>query len=34
VVFACEFRVEVFDGPGIKRDFDDATGLPLWIMPE
>ncbi len=34
VVFACEFRVEVFDGPGIKREFDEATGLPLWKMSE
>jgi predicted DNA-binding protein with PD1-like motif len=34
VIFVCEFILEVFDGPGIKRDFDDATGLPLWTMPE
>ena len=34
VVFACEFILEVFDGPGIKRDFDEATGLPLWAMSE
>jgi uncharacterized protein len=34
VVFACEFRLEVFDGPGIKRDFDEATGLPLWAMAD
>jgi predicted DNA-binding protein with PD1-like motif len=34
VIFACEFILEVFDGPGIKRDFDEATGLPLWKMSE
>ena len=34
VAFACEFRLEVFDGPGIKRDFDEATGLPLWAMAD
>jgi len=34
VVFACEFRLEVFDGPGIKREFDEATGLPLWKLDE
>lgn len=34
VVFACEFILEVFDGPGIKRDFDEATGLPLWLMAD
>ena len=32
VVFACEFKLEVFDGPSIKREFDEATGLPLWTM--
>ena len=32
VVFACEFRLEVFDGPGIRREFDEATGLPLWAI--
>ena len=34
VIFACEFRLEVFDGQGIKRDFDEATGLPLWTMKD
>jgi hypothetical protein len=34
VVFACEFKLEVFDGPEIKRDFDEATGLPLWSMED
>jgi hypothetical protein len=34
VVFACEFRLEVFDGPGIKREFDEATGLSLWKLDE
>jgi len=32
VVFACEFKLEVFDGLSIKREFDEATGLPLWTM--
>ncbi len=32
VIFAREFRLEVFDGTGIKRDFDEATGLPLWTV--
>jgi predicted DNA-binding protein with PD1-like motif len=34
VVFACEFRLEVYDGADIKRDFDEATGLPLWVMAD
>jgi predicted DNA-binding protein with PD1-like motif len=34
VVFACEFKLEVFDGPGIKRVFDEATGLSLWTMAD
>jgi predicted DNA-binding protein with PD1-like motif len=34
VVFACEFILETFDGPGIRRDFDEATGLPLWQMAD
>jgi predicted DNA-binding protein with PD1-like motif len=34
MIFACEFKLEVFDGRGIKRDFDEATGLPLWKMSE
>ena len=34
VIFACEFRLEVYDGPGIKREFDEATGLPLWTMKD
>jgi hypothetical protein len=34
VVFACEFILEVFDGPVLKRDFDETTGLPLWKMTE
>jgi len=32
VIFACEFKLEVFDGPGIRRDFDEATGLSLWVI--
>lgn len=34
VVFACEFILETFDGPLIERNFDEATGLPLWTMSE
>jgi predicted DNA-binding protein with PD1-like motif len=34
VVFACEFILEVFDGPVLRRDFDETTGLPLWEMSE
>jgi predicted DNA-binding protein with PD1-like motif len=34
VVFACEFILEIFDGPVLKRDFDEVTGLALWTMPE
>lgn len=29
-VFACEFVLEVFDGPALKRGYDETTGLPLW----
>jgi uncharacterized protein len=32
VIFACEFKLEVFEGPGINREFDEATGLPLWVI--
>jgi predicted DNA-binding protein with PD1-like motif len=32
VVFACEFILEIFDGPSFERGFDDETGLPLWTM--
>ncbi|HXX34206.1 MAG TPA: PPC domain-containing DNA-binding protein [Thermodesulfobacteriota bacterium] len=34
VVFACEFILEIFDGPVLKREFDEVTGLSLWTMPE
>jgi len=34
IVFACEFMLEIFDGPALKREFDEVTGLPLWTMPE
>jgi predicted DNA-binding protein with PD1-like motif len=30
VVFACEFIIEVFDGPVFERGLDEETGLPLW----
>jgi predicted DNA-binding protein with PD1-like motif len=32
VVFACEFLLEVFDGPAFNRCFDEETGLPLWSI--
>lgn len=32
IVFACEFCVQVFNGPDFCRGFDDETGLPLWQM--
>ena len=32
VVFACEFILEVFEGPVLERTFDKETGLPLWAM--
>jgi len=34
VVFACEFILEIFDGPVLKRDFDEVTGLSLWLMAD
>jgi hypothetical protein len=32
VVFACEFRIEAFDGPELNRVPDAETGLGLWEM--
>jgi hypothetical protein len=32
VLFACEFILEVFEGPILQRVFDETTGLPLWAM--
>ncbi len=32
IVFACEFVMQVFEGPEFARGHDDATGLPLWKM--
>ena len=34
VVFACEFILEIFEGPVLERKFDKETGLPLWAMSE
>ncbi len=34
VVFACEFTLEVFDGPPLERSFDTKTGLFLWDLRE
>ncbi len=30
IVFACEFIMNSYDGPGHIRDYDEQTGLPLW----
>jgi len=30
VVFACEFILQVVDGPTLKRSYDVPTGLHLW----
>lgn len=32
IVFACEFLIEVYDGPAFKREPDETTGLPLWSL--
>ena len=34
VIFACEFILEVFEGPIFERGFDKETSLPLWTMSE
>ena len=31
-IFACEFVIAVFEGPGFIRDYDEETGLPLWKL--
>jgi len=30
VIFACEFIMEVLEGPAFERDYDEETGLQLW----
>ncbi|MBN1788409.1 MAG: DNA-binding protein [Sedimentisphaerales bacterium] len=30
IVFACEFVIDVYDGPKLLRQYDEITGLPLW----
>ena len=30
IVFACEFVIEIFNGPKFERNFDRITGLALW----
>ena len=30
IVFACEVKIEILDGPALKRQFDQETGLALW----
>ena len=32
IVFACEFVMDIYDGPQYLRDYDETTGLPLWKM--
>ncbi|MHC4640966.1 MAG: PPC domain-containing DNA-binding protein [Planctomycetota bacterium] len=32
VVFACEFSIDVYQGPRLLRAYDEETGLPLWDM--
>ncbi|MBN2061167.1 MAG: DNA-binding protein [Deltaproteobacteria bacterium] len=32
IVFACEFTMEIFDGPAFNRCFDKETGLQLWSI--
>jgi predicted DNA-binding protein with PD1-like motif len=34
IVFACEWIIEVFDGPAFERAIDRQTGLPLWTLNE
>jgi predicted DNA-binding protein with PD1-like motif len=34
IVFACEFLIEVFDGPLFNRSLDKETGLHLWFASE
>jgi hypothetical protein len=32
IVFACEFVMNIYDGPQYLREHDETTGLPLWKM--
>ncbi len=32
IVFACEFIIEVFEGPAFDRGLDEETGLQLWSL--
>ena len=32
IVFACEFIMDVYEGPQYLREYDEPTGLPLWKM--
>jgi len=32
IVFACEFILEIFDGPEFIRCLDEETGLALWSL--
>jgi predicted DNA-binding protein with PD1-like motif len=33
-VFACEFILEIYEGPRYAREYDAATGLPLWKLEQ
>lgn len=30
IIYACEFILEVYEGPAFLRSQDETTGLPLW----
>jgi uncharacterized protein len=32
IIFACEFCLQILDGPEFSRALDAQTGLPLWKM--
>ncbi len=34
IVFACEYVLEILDGPVLQRELDEVTGLSLWTMRE
>jgi predicted DNA-binding protein with PD1-like motif len=34
IVFACEFRMEILEGPVLERVFDQTTGLFLWGLSD
>lgn len=34
IVFACECRIEIYEGPAFERRLDRDTGLSLWFISE